>query len=122
MTVPKEIEDEEHEQVLARVAAAGVAKSSGMACTRVPRPGRPGKRRAMVREVSARTGWVLASAEDLAGEGIEMVTLGAASDYWRIWVCLLESAGLSVQLVSARDVRNVPGRSKAGRLDSVWLA
>jgi transposase len=73
MTVPQEIEDEEHEQVLERVAAVDVAKSSGMVCTRVPHPDRPGKRRTTVREVSARTGAVLALAEDLAGEGIEMV-------------------------------------------------
>jgi transposase len=120
--MPQEIEDEEHEQVLARVAAVDVAKSSGMVCTRVPHPERPGKRRTMVREVSARTGAVLALGEDLAGEGIEMVTLEATSDYWRIWFYLLESAGLRVQLVNARDVKNVPGRPKSDRLDSVWLA
>jgi transposase len=120
--MPQEIEDEEHEQVLERVAAVDVAKSSGMVCTRVPHPERPGKRRTMVREVSARTGAVLALGEDLAGEGIEMVTLEATSDYWRIWFYLLESAGLRVQLVNARDVKNVPGRSKSDRLDSVWLA
>ena len=51
-----------------------------------------------------------------------MVTLEATSDYWRIWFYLLESAGLSVQLVNARDVKNVPGRSKADKLDSAWLA
>jgi transposase len=51
-----------------------------------------------------------------------MVTLEATSDYWRIWFYLLESAGLRVQLVNARDVKNVPGRSESDRLDSVWLA
>ena len=33
MKEPQEIEDEEHEQVLERVAAVDVAKASGMACT-----------------------------------------------------------------------------------------
>jgi hypothetical protein len=33
MAVPQEIEDAEHEQVLERVAAIGVAKASGMVCT-----------------------------------------------------------------------------------------
>jgi transposase len=51
-----------------------------------------------------------------------MVTLEATSDYWRIWFYLLEAAGLGVQLVNARDVRNVPGRSKTDKLDAVWLA
>src|SRR6266700_2205470 len=32
---PQEIEDEEHEQILERVAAVDVAKAAGMVCTRV---------------------------------------------------------------------------------------
>jgi hypothetical protein len=42
MREPQEIDDEEHEQVLERVAAVDVAKASGMVCTRVPRDARPG--------------------------------------------------------------------------------
>jgi len=34
----------------------------------------------------------------------------------------LEAAGLKVQLVNARAVRNVPGRAKTGKKDAVWLA
>src|SRR6478735_4433085 len=41
---------------------------------------------------------------------------------WRIWFYVLEAAGLSVQLVNARDVKNVPGRPKTDKLDAVWLA
>ena len=40
---PQEIEDEEHEQILERVAAVDVAKASGMVCTRAPHPGRTGQ-------------------------------------------------------------------------------
>jgi transposase len=58
----------------------------------------------------------------LAGEGIEKVTLESTSDCWRIWFYLLEAAGLDVQLVNARDVKNAPGRPKADKLDSVWQA
>ena len=35
---------------------------------------------------------------------------------WRIWFYLLESAGLAVQLVNAREVKNVPGRPKTDLL------
>ena len=35
---------------------------------------------------------------------------------WRIWFYVLEAAGLSVQLVNARDVKNVPGRAKTDLL------
>jgi transposase len=122
MMEPQEIEDEEYEQVLERVAAIDVAKAAGMVCTRVPHPSRPGKRRTLVREVAAATSAILALAEHLAGEGIEKVTLEATSDYWRIWFYLLEGAGLSVQLVNAREVKNAPGRPKTGKLDAVWLA
>jgi transposase len=122
MLEPQEIEDQEYEQVLERVAAIDVAKASGMVCTRVPHSSRPGKRRTMVREVAATTGAVLELAEQLAGERIEMVTLEATSDYWRIWFYVLEAAGLDVQLVNARDVKNAPGRPKTDKLDAVWLA
>jgi transposase len=46
----------------------------------------------------------------------------STSDYWRLFVYLLQAGGLSVQLVNAREVKNVPGRPKTDRLDAVWLA
>src|SRR5262245_5263189 len=103
MTEPQEIEDEEHEQILERVCAIDVAKASGMVCTRVPHPSRPGKRRTRVWEVAATTNAVLDLGAHLAGEGIEKVTLESTSDYWRIWFYLLESCDLDVQLVNAGD-------------------
>ena len=41
----------------------------------------------------------------------------STSDYWRIWYYLLEAAGLSVQLVNARDVKNVPGPAEDRLVD-----
>jgi transposase len=122
MREPEEIEDEEHEQILERVCAIDVAKASGMVCTRVPHESRPGKRRTRVWDVDATTNAILELGEHLAGERIEKVTLESTSDYWRIWFYLLEAAGLQVQLVNARDVKNAPGRPKTDKLDSVWQA
>jgi transposase len=119
---PQEIEDEEHEQILERAAAVDVAKASGMVCTRAPREGQPGKRRTRVWQVGATTGAILELADHLVAEGIEKVTLESTSDYWRIWFYLLEAAGLEVQLVRARDVKQAPGRPKTDKLDAVWLA
>jgi transposase len=119
---PLEIEDAEHERVLERVAAVDVAKASGMVCTRVPHPSRPGRRQTLAWEVEATTAAVLELGGRLAGEGIEKVTLEATSDYWRIWFYLLEAAGLEVLLVRAQDVKQAPGRPKTDRLDAVWLA
>jgi transposase len=119
---PQEIEDEEHEQVLERVAAVDVAKASGMVCTRGPHQARAGKRRTRVQLVEATTNAVLELGDHLAAEGIEKVTLESTSDYWRIWFYLLEAAGLDVQLVRAQDVKQAPGRPKTDKLDAVWLA
>jgi transposase len=122
MRKAQEIEDEEHEQILERVCAIDVAKASGKVCTRVPHPSRPGARRTRVQDVDATTNAVLELGGHLAGEGIEKVTLESTSGYWRIWFYLLEAAGLNVQLVNARDVKNAPGRPKTDKLDAVWQA
>jgi transposase len=122
MREPQEIPDEEHEQMLERVAAIDVAKASGMACIRVPHRDRRGKRRTLVWEVPATTNAVLELGEHLARERVEKVTMEATSDYWRIWFYLLEAAGLDVQLVKAHDVKQAPGRPKTDKLDAVWLA
>jgi transposase len=119
---PQVIDDQDHERVFERVAAVDVAKASGMVCVRLPHPSRPGVRQSQVREVPAVMGAVRALAAELAGQGIEKVTLESTSDYWRIWFYLLEAAGLDVQLVSASQAKNLPGRPKTDKLDAVWLA
>ncbi len=122
MREPQEIEDEEHEQVVERVAAIDVAKTSGKVCTRVPHPSRPGRRLTKVWDVDATTGAITELGDHLAGLGIEKVTVESTSDYWRVFFYLLQAAGLRVQLVNAREVKNVPGRPKTDKLDAVWLA
>ena len=103
--------------------AIDVAKASGKVCTRVPHPATPGRR---VSQGVGRDGHhsnaVTELGDHLAGQGIEKVTVESTSDYWRIWFYLLEARGLDVQLVNARDVKNVPGRPKTDKLDAVWLA
>jgi transposase len=120
MSGPVEIPDAEHELVIERVAAIDVAKAAGKVCVRLP--GKSGRRFSRVWDVPARTGSIDELAEQLIEAGIEKVTVESTSDYWRIWYYLLEAPGLSVQLVNARDVKNVPGRPKTDKLDAVWLA
>jgi transposase len=122
MSNPREIVDEEHEQVIERVAAIDVAKASGMVCVRVPHESKPGRRVSRVQEVPATSRAVTELADHLVCEEIEKVTVESTSDYWRIWYYLLEAAGLDVQLVNARQARNLPGRPKTDTLDSVWQA
>ncbi len=117
---PVEIPDADFELVMERVAAIDVAKAAGKVCVRLP--GKSGRRFSRVWDVAARTGAIGELGEQLIELGIEKVTVESTSDYWRIWYYLLEAAGLSVQLVNARDVKNVPGRPKTDKLDAVWLA
>jgi transposase len=119
MIKPQEILDEEHERIIERVCAIDVAKESGQVCVRAPGQQRRSSR---LWTVKATTGAVLELGEQLLREGVEKVTLESTSDYWRIFFYLLEGCGLDVQLVNARDVKNVPGRPKTDKLDAVWLA
>ncbi|MFV2008598.1 MULTISPECIES: IS110 family transposase [unclassified Micromonospora] len=116
----EEIPDADSEQVWRRVCAVDVAKESGMVCTRLPSGS--GRRVSRVWKVAATTNAVGDLAAELVAAGVEKVTVESTSDYWRIWFYLFEAAGLDVQLVNARDVRNVPGRPKTDKLDAVWLA
>lgn len=116
----EELEAEEPEDRLERVAAIDVAKASGKVCTRTPGPS--GRRVTKVWDVGSTTKAIMALADQLAEAQIERVVLESTSDYWRPFYYLLEARGLLVWLVNARDVKNVPGRPKTDKLDAVWLA
>ena len=83
---------------------------------------RPRTRRTRVWDVDATTNAILELGGHLAGEGIEKVTLESTIGLLAIWFYLLEAAGLDVQLVNARDVKNAPGRPKTDKLDAIWQA
>jgi transposase len=119
---PQVIDDQERERVYEKVAAVDVAKDSGVVCTRLPHPSRPGVRQSTVWTVRARMGAIRKLGRQLARSGIEMVTLESTSDYWRIWFFVLEACGLGVQLVNSSQAKNLPGRPKTDRLDAMWLA
>lgn len=118
----QEIPDEQYELTFERVAAIDVGKRSGMVCVRLPHASLPGRRISRTWAAEATFNAVTALADELVDQRVEKVTVESTSDYWRIWFYLLEAAGLSVHLVNAREVKNVPGRSKTDKLDAVWLA
>ncbi len=88
-----EIDAEDHEEIVERVAAIDVAKATAMVCTRVPHPSKPGKRLTKVWNTSATTNAIMALSDDLAGLGIERVVVESTSDYWRPFVYLLQARG-----------------------------
>src|SRR5437879_5436505 len=93
-----------------------------MVCVRVPHEDKPGKRVQRVFNTLATSGAILDLADHLVCQGITLVVMEATSTYWKPYFFLLEARGLTCWLVNARDVKNVPGRPKTDRLDSVWLA
>ena len=117
---PQVIEDDEQQRVFNRVAAVDVAKATGMVCVRLPR--QDGSRYSKVWEVTATMGAVTELGRQMMKDRIEMVTLEATSDYWRIFYYVLEMCGLAVQLVSPSQAKNLKGRPKTDKLDSMWLA
>jgi transposase len=122
MREPQEIDVEDREEVVERVAAVDVAKASGKVCTRAPHPSIPGRRVTKVWDVGATTRAIMELGDELLRQQVERVVVESTSDYWRPFVYLLEARGLVVWLVNASDVKQVPGRPKTDKLDAVWLA
>jgi transposase len=117
--VVQELDVDDDDERLQRVAAIDVAKASGKVCVRLP----GGKQRVTkVWDVESTTAAILALADELVAMRIERTVMEATSDYWRSFFYLLEAAGLQVWLVDARAVKQVPGRPKTDKLDAVWLA
>jgi hypothetical protein len=104
---PQVIDDEQHERVYERVAAVDVAKDSGMVCTRMPHPSRPGARQSAVWTVKARMAAIAALGRQLKRDGIQMVTLESTSDYWRIW--LRREAPCCIPGLAGRNLEDIPG-------------
>ena len=111
----EEIDADEHEERLERVAAIHVAKSSGKVCVRLPHRSVPGRRVTKVWDVPATTNVIAGLADELFEMGIERVVLESTSDYWRAFFYLLEACGLLVWLVNARRGEERPGSARNGQ-------
>src|SRR5215475_210055 len=112
---------QDNEEIIARVAACDIGKAELVCCVRVPDEGRPGRRLQEVEAYSTMTRPLLGMADRLACLGVTRVVMEATSDYWKPVFYLLEAAGFETWLVNAKDVKHLPGRPKADKLDAVWL-
>ena len=112
---------EEEAELVARVAALDVGKAELVCCVRVPHEGKPGRRRQEVRTFATTTRSLLELRDWLAGQGVSRCVMEATSTYWKPPFYLLEDE-IECWVASARDVKNVPGRAKTGKLDAIWLA
>jgi len=112
---------EEPAALVERVAALDIGKASLTACIRVPHGDKPGARRQEVRTYATLTPALLELRDWLVCQGVTLVVMEATSAYWKPPFYLLED-DIECWVVNARDVKNVPGRSKTDKLDAVWLA
>jgi len=116
------VEDEDYHLRYDVVAGIDVAKESAVVCVRMP-PAKGRKHRTSHLQMVAATVPAIAElAAELTAAGVQMVSMEATSDYWRIWFVVLEEAGLAVQLVSSSQARNLPGRPKTDKEDARWIA
>ena len=102
-----------------RCAGIDVSKKDAKVCVRVQGRGR----KATSSEVTtwtSMTSSILALREYLIAERVTCVVIESTAAYWKPFYFLLDDA-LSVMLVNARHVRNVPGR-KTDVSDAAWLA
>jgi len=98
-----------------RVAGLDVGSSQHWACGPARDEGKPN-----VRVFGTTTDQLQALADWLAGEGVESVAMESTYIYWIPVYELLESRGIEVVLVNARQLYNVPGR-KTDFSDCQWL-
>lgn len=78
-----QVEVDDHEEIVSRVAAIDVAKATGMVCTRAPDDHRPDRRVSTVWEVNATTNAITSLADHLVCQGVERVVVESTSDYVR---------------------------------------
>ncbi len=116
------VEDEDYQLRDEVVAGTGVAKESAVVCVRMPPAGGKRHRTSHLQAVPATVPAITELAAELTALGVQMVSMEATSDYWRIWFAVLEEAGLAVQLVSSSQARNLPGRPKTDKEDARWIA
>ena len=91
------VEDEDYQLRYEVVAGIDVAKESAVVCVRMPPAAGSKHRTSHLQTVPA----VTELAAELTAAGVQMASMEATSDYWRVWFAVLEEAGLAVQLVSA---------------------
>ena len=102
-----------------RCAGIDCSKKDAKVCVRIQGQGRHAKS-ATVTTWGATTSQILALREDLIAAKVTCVVIESTSDYWKPFYYLLDEE-LTVILVNAASVRNLPGR-KTDVSDAAWLA
>src|SRR6185312_11485186 len=110
--------DEDYQLRYEIAAGIDVAKESAVVCVRMPPAAGRKHRTSHLQTVPAMVPAITELAAELKELGVQMVSMEATSDYWRVWFAVLEEAGLAVQLVNSSQARNLPGRPKTDKEDA----
>src|SRR6266571_1077125 len=93
--------DEDYQLRYEVVAGIDVAKESAVVCVRMPPAEGKKHRTSHLQAVPATVPAITELAAELKAAGVQMVSMEATSDYWRVWFAVLEEAGLAAQLVNS---------------------
>ena len=80
------VEDEDYQLRYEVVAGIDVAKESAVVCVRVPPAAGRKHRTSHLQTVAATVPAIGELAAELKAAGVQMVSMEATSDYWRVWV------------------------------------
>ena len=80
------VEDEDYQLRYEIVAGIDVAKESAVVCVRMPPAAGRKHRTSHLQAVPATVPAIGELAAELTAAGVQMVSMEATSDYWRIWV------------------------------------
>src|SRR6266545_4922609 len=105
---------EEPAELVERVAALDIGKAVLVACVRVPRDAKPGRRRQEVRTFATTTRSLLALADWLDGLGVTRVVMETGVHLGEAAVYLLEER-CACWLVNAHQAKHLPGRPKTAQ-------
>ncbi len=102
-----------------RAAGIDISKRDAKVCIRIP-GSRAGAFSKTVTTYGATTNEILRLRHDLEAAAVTVVVMEATGDYWKPFFFLLDET-LNVELVNAKQARNIPGR-KTDVSDATWLA
>jgi hypothetical protein len=97
------VEDEDYQLRYEIVAGIDVAKESAVVCVRVPPAEGRRHRRSHLQTVPA----IGELAAELTAAGVQMVSMEATSDYWRVW--LRREAPCRIPGSAGRNLEDIPG-------------
>jgi hypothetical protein len=101
------VEDEDYQLRYEVVAGIDVAKESAAVCVRLPPAAGKKHRTSHLQTVPATVPAITELAAELKAAGVQMVSMEATSDYWRIW--LRREASCCIPGLAGRNLEDIPG-------------